>query len=52
MIRKELYNERTKHFVMILFRAIIEVEIEVGSVIVWSLLQNVLEHRRAEDGFP
>ena len=51
MIRKELSNERTKHFVMILFRAVIEVEIEVGSVIVW-FLQNVLEHRRAEDGFP
>lgn len=52
MARKELRSERTKHFVMILFRAVIEVEIEVGNIIDRSLLQNVLEHRRAEHGFP
>ena len=52
MIRKELHNERTKPFVKILFRAVIEIEIEVGSVTVWSLLQNVLERRRTEYGFP
>ena len=52
VVRKELYNERTKHFVMILFRAIIEIEIEVSSVGIWSLPQNMLQHRGAEDGFP
>lgn len=51
MVRKKLYYKRTKHFVMILFGAVIEVEVEIGGAIVWSLLQNVLENGRAEDSF-
>ena len=32
--RKELHSERRKHLVMILFRAVIEVEIEVGNILI------------------
>lgn len=51
MITRKLYYKRTKPRVVVLFCAVIKVETETGSGVVWHLLQKMLGNRRAKDGF-